>query len=179
MIEGPSRVPLTQQLEQSSTQTAGLETTGDVYDTHSFPSIFDPPDEDRVLDSGWPSVLAAKRPKERMLFIYCDPETKRLWDKVVPERSGAHFFFARLQETLLRGLAKRRMQALGKGPRPHICKSSSSEQVAWLKKAFDFDVTITFRVNGKDAFEWTKLEALIEEIKTDDRWKRFRSATAS
>jgi hypothetical protein len=143
-----------------------------------FASIFNPPDEDRVLDSGTLGILAPRSTKDQVLFIYSDPETKQAWDKIVRDDLEARLFFVILYETLLRGLAKRRMQALGKSPRPHISKSSPSEQVAWLKKAFDFDVTITFRLNGKDAFDWNKLQGVIEELKTE-KWKKFHATTAS
>ena len=139
-----------------------------------FTYLFAPPDADRILDRGTLYVLAERTTHDPTTFVYLDPKTKRLWEKVAPNAPEVGLFFSILYRTLLSGFAKRRMLAMGDGPRPHISESSASDQVAWLKKAFDFDVTLTFRLKGRDAFDWSRLQSVLEELKSSDKWRHVR-----
>ena len=71
IVEGPSRVPLMPQLERPATHTAGLEKTIGEHEIMDFLlSTFNPPDEDRVLDSGTLGILARRSTKDQVFFIY-------------------------------------------------------------------------------------------------------------
>ena len=181
--EKDSRVPIAVKPTESSKQETPLEAA--VVEPPDEPSaraqhvlskllpVFNPLDEDNLVDSGILEWLAGKVTKDPMLLIYADPTSERLLkEKIMLEDSEIHSFFTALHDNLLRGFAKQRMRAMEKTPRPPIATASPSEQASWLKDAFDFEVTITFKLNGRDVFDMPKLTTAIERLSEHIRRSR-------